>query len=158
MATQASLADEMILVVFRLGADEYALPISAVSEILKAPRLTRMPRASAWVMGVMNLRGRVFPVIDLRRRLGLHEAPQDARTRVMVAEVAGDPLGLLVDEVKEVFRGEKGLFEGTPLLAENATKDYLGGVVSVGDRMILMLDLKRLFGTPDSTPKEGSAA
>lgn len=134
------------MVVFRLLAEECALPIDAVSEILRPQRLTRMPRTPVWVLGVMNLRGRVFPVLDLKKRLGMPDAVADAKTRVMVVELAGEQLGLLVDEVKEVFRAEEAAIEEPPALAEASTRDYLQGVVTQGDRMILLLDLKRLFG------------
>jgi purine-binding chemotaxis protein CheW len=134
------------MVVFRLLAEECALPIDAVSEILRPQRLTRMPRTPHWVLGVMNLRGRVFPVVDLKRRLGMLDAPADARTRIMVVEMGGEQMGLLVDEVREVFRAEEAGIEETPALAEASTRDYLQGVVTQGERMILLLDLKRLFG------------
>jgi purine-binding chemotaxis protein CheW len=136
---------ELILVVFRLQAEEFALPIASVIEILRPSRLTRMPRAPYFVRGLMNLRGRVFPSLDLKRRLGLADSPPDAKTRVMVVDFKGDPMGLLVDEVREVYRGVPADLSAAPGLARGATAHYLSGVVSQGERMILLLDLERLF-------------
>ncbi len=143
----------MKMVVFRLGSEEFAAAIENVSEILRPMKLVRMPRAPLWVMGVMNLRGRVFPVVDLKRRLGLSSAATDARTRFMVVEASGDQMGLLVDEVKEVLRVPPQAFEAAPELAEPFIREYLAGVVTVEERMILMLDLDKLF-TLDDASKE----
>jgi len=136
---------ELILVVFRLQAEEFALPIASVIEILRPSRLTRMPRAPYFVRGLMNLRGRVFPSLDLKRRLGLADSPPDAKTRVMVVDFKGDPMGLLVDEVREVYRGVPADLSAAPGLARGFTAHYLSGVVSQCERMILLLDLERLF-------------
>ena len=133
------------LVVFRLLKEEFAASIEGVSEILRPQRLTRMPRVPNYVLGVMNLRGKVFPVIDLKRRLGLAVAPHDTRTRVMVVETLGEQIGLVVDEVVEVLRAPVAAMEEAPSLTENVTRDYLRGVVARQERMILMLDLERIL-------------
>jgi purine-binding chemotaxis protein CheW len=93
----------------------------------------------------MNLRGKIFPVADLKRRLGMPPKAKDAKTRIIVAEVHGDQMGLVVDEVREVYRGEPSALEGAPALAQGMTRDYLSGVVSQDERMILLLDLERLM-------------
>ena len=149
---------EMILVVFRLGHEEFALPIVSVIEILRPQKLTRMPRAPHFVSGVMNLRGKVFPVVDLKRRLGLPPAPADQKTRIMVVDFHGDQMGLVVDEVREVFRGDEGALEKAPNLAQGVTADYLCGVVSQGERMILLLDLGLLFAVDESGASRNTAA
>jgi purine-binding chemotaxis protein CheW len=147
---QADLKNtELILVVFRLNHEEFAFPIASVIEILRPQKLTRMPRAPHFVKGVMNLRGRVFPVVDLKRRLGLAEGAQDSKTRIMVVDFNGDPMGLIMDEVREVFRGERRNLEEAPDLAQGVTRDYLSGVVTQGERMILLLDLQRLFAVDE---------
>ena len=153
----ADLDREKIQVIFRLQTEEYALPIAAVSEILRVQKLTRMPRAPHFVLGVMNLRGRVFPVIDLKKRLGLPQSEADARTRIMVVEFGGDRLGLVVDEVREVFRGEDSHFGQAPELTRSVTSDYLQGVLSRGERIILQLDMNRLFVTEEAAAARGAA-
>ena len=140
---------ELILVIFRLGHEEFALPIASVIEILRLQKLTRMPRAPYFVQGVMNLRGKVFPVVDLKRRLELPAATADQKTRIMVVDFHGDQMGLLVDEVREVYRGESLDLKQAPHLAQGVTRDYLSGVVTQGERMILLLELDRLFAVDE---------
>lgn len=158
MAEQKNRDAELVLVIFRLLHEEFALPIGSVIEILRPQKLARMPRSPSFVDGVMNLRGRVFPVIDLKRRLGMSESPRDARTRIMVVDFHGDQMGLVVDEVREVFRGDASAFEDAPVLAQGITRDYLKGVVTEGERMVLLLDLDRLLALEEAAGGRGVAA
>jgi purine-binding chemotaxis protein CheW len=88
-----------------LGAESYAVPIAHVAEILRPPPITEVPRASRNVLGVVSVRGRLVTVVDLRRRFGLAEAPIDRRSRVLLAHAGtGEQIGLLVDEVRQVWR------------------------------------------------------
>lgn len=146
---------ELILVIFRLLQEEFALPIASVIEILRPQKLTRMPRAPHFVKGVMNLRGRVFPVVDLKRRLAMASTAGDAKSRIMVVDFHGDTMGLMVDEVKEVFRGQPQDLELAPNLALGVTADYLSGVVSQRERMILLLDMDRLFLVDEAGASRG---
>lgn len=145
MSSDTAQLQDLRLVVFRLGPLEVGVPIERVSEIVRTPRMTRMPRVPHYVIGLMNQRGRVFPVVDLRKRLSLPAGAPDPKNRVIVVETAGDPLGLTVDEVLQVFRAPEGSLGAAPSLAESAARDYLRGVVSDGERMILMLDLEKIF-------------
>lgn len=144
-AQEGGKGGERTMVVFRLKNEEFAAPIANVSEILRPRRLWRMPRAPHYVMGLMNHRGRVLPVVDIKRRLAMGDTKEDSKTRVMVLELEGDQMGVVVDEVKEVFRTGHDTFESPPELVLSSTREYLSGVVSAGERMILMLDLVRLF-------------
>ena len=88
-----------------LGTESYAVQIAHVAEILRPPPITEVPRASPNVLGVVSVRGRLVTVVDLRRRLGLDEAPIDRRSRVLLADAGtGEQIGLLVDEVRQVWR------------------------------------------------------
>ena len=88
-----------------LGSESYAVQIAHVAEILRPPPITEVPRASPNVLGVVSVRGRLVTVVDLRRRLGLDEAPIDRRSRVLLADAGtGEQIGLLVDEVRQVWR------------------------------------------------------
>lgn len=89
---------------FKLATETYALPLAGVQEILKPPRITRMPRAPYDVLGIVSVRGRVTTVIDLRRRLRLHESGMDKNTRVLLVDSGNEILGLLVDAVLQVYR------------------------------------------------------
>jgi purine-binding chemotaxis protein CheW len=141
-------AGEALLVVFHLGRSEFAAPIAQVLEIIRIPGLTRMPRAPHFVSGVMNLRGKVFPVISLRRRFAMEEAEPGPQARVMVVEALDQVLGLLVDDVKEVLRAPSASFEPPPAMISESVGPSLSGVVRDGERILLMLDLDRLF-SPD---------
>jgi len=148
-----------MLVIFRLGVGEYAAPIDQVLEIIRVPELTRMPRAPRFVAGLMNLRGKVFPVIDLKSRFRMPEAPLGASARVMVVEVEEQVMGLVVDEVREVLRVPAIGFEPAPAVIAASVGHYLRGVVNDQGRLLLLLDLDRLF-TMDETAElaRGAAA
>ena len=116
------------MLAFKLGSEIYALPLAGVQEILKPPRITRVPRASTEILGIVSVRGRVTTVIDLRRRLRVHEAPTDKNTRVLLVESGGEILGLLVDAVLQVYR----LFEDEVELASTIGGDLNEYVMGVG--------------------------
>src|SRR5438552_16207181 len=95
--------DERQLVVFQLGAELYGVEISRVHEIIRLQTVTRVPRAPAFVEGVINLRGKVIPVVDLRRRFGLEMTDHTRASRIVVVEIADQVVGIVVDGVSEVL-------------------------------------------------------
>jgi purine-binding chemotaxis protein CheW len=113
---------------FRLASETYALPLSGVQEILKPPRITRVPRASYEILGIVSVRGRVTTVIDLRRRLRVAEAPMDKNTRVLLVDAGDEVLGLLVDAVLQVYR----LYEDEVELASAVGGDLNEYVMGIG--------------------------
>jgi purine-binding chemotaxis protein CheW len=127
------------VVVLRVGAGEYAVPIGRVQEIVRVPAITRVPHAGPGVEGVIDLRGRVLPIVDLAIRLGLGSADRGQAARVVVVEAATGPVGLLVDGVREVLPVPAGAVE--PPSAQIATSGVLVGVVRLADRLVLLLDL-----------------
>jgi purine-binding chemotaxis protein CheW len=111
------------VVVFRLDKEEFGVPIDSVQEIVRVPEeLTHIPRAPAFVEGVINLRGAVLPVIDLRRRLGLASAERSDRQRVMVFLIEGMRTGFIVDSVAEVLKIHKAEIEPAPRLSAEQAK------------------------------------
>ena len=128
------------LVVFSLGSEEYALPITAVQEIIRYSRPRTIPAASPSVRGVINLRGRVIPVVDSKERLRL-PLRNTAGSKIVIVETGAILAGLVVDEVYEVITLDRGTVEPAP------TSDvrYIDGVARVGDRLLLLLDLEALF-------------
>ncbi len=113
---------------FKLGVETYALPLSGVQEILKPPRITRVPRAAHEILGIVSVRGRVTTVIDLRRRLRVPEAPIDKNTRVLLVEAGDEVLGMLVDAVLQVYR----LYEDEVELASSVGGDLNEYVMGIG--------------------------
>jgi purine-binding chemotaxis protein CheW len=113
-----ALGDEEQVVVFRLGKEDYGVPIESVQEIVRVPeQLTHVPKAPAFVEGVINLRGAVLPVIDLRRRLGLDSVARSEGQRVMVFLIKGTRTGFIVDSVAEVLKVHKSAIEPAPKLS-----------------------------------------
>lgn len=135
------------IVGFRLDAEEYGVPITDVQEIirLRTVSITRIPNAPRFVEGVVNLRGRMVPVVDLRGRFGLSAVEHARSTRVVVLRLADRTFGIVVDEVTEVVRVPSNEIEMLPDLVAGPGSRFVTGVARVGDRMVVVLDLNRLF-------------
>jgi purine-binding chemotaxis protein CheW len=122
-AADESSDDDEQVVVFRLDKEEFGVPIESVQEIVRVPdELTHVPKAPPFVEGVMNLRGAVLPVIDLRRRLGLTTLDRSDRQRVMVFLIEGMRTGFIVDSVAEVLKIHKSAIEASPRLSSEQGK------------------------------------
>ncbi len=136
---------ELHLVVFQLDAESFGVPIASVREVVRVSGITRVPHAPQHIRGVMNLRGRILPVVEIRSRLGLPPAEPDARSRIVVVEVRGRLLGLLVDAVGQVTRLGASLVAPPPEEIRTAGGDAVTGVARQGDRLLLLLELERLL-------------
>lgn len=141
--SQQPLAGERQLVSFFLGAEEYGVDIALVQEIVHHTDVTRVPRAPACVEGVVNLRGRIVPVVDLRRKLGLAGVAPTSHTRIIIVAVAGRTVGLIVDGVREVLRLDQGAIDEAPALAAARSAPYVEGVGKLDGRLLILLDLER---------------
>lgn len=133
------------LVTFQVGAEEYAVDILAVQEINRMMTLTRVPQSPPEVEGVINLRGKIIPVIDLRKRFAFGSAERSADSRIVVVEVRGHVVGFTVDRVNEVLRIERTIVEPAPDMVCSIDSDFIEGVGKLEDRLIILLDLSRLF-------------
>lgn len=138
------------LVGFRVGGEEYGLDILRVQEIIRLQHLTRVPNAPDAIDGVMNLRGKIIPVIALRKRFGLGPIPADKQTRIVVVEIQGTVLGFIVDAVSEVLRIPADTVEPPPLLGK-ATQDYVSAVGKIDERLLILLDIDRLMSSEEIT-------
>lgn len=144
-APVAPVERELHLVVFRLGREEYAVPISSVREVVRVADITRVPHAPVHIRGVMNLRGRILPVVETRGRLGLEAAELTPQARVVVVDVNRRIIGLLVDAVGQVTRVGEGLVSAPPEEVRASGTDAVTGVARVGSRLLIMLDLARVL-------------
>jgi purine-binding chemotaxis protein CheW len=134
------------LIAFRLVREEYGVPVASVREVSRVGEITRVPQAPEHIRGVMNLRGRILPVLELRTRLGHPPlATPGPQSRVVVAEIHGRVLGLLVDSVAQVLKVPSDLVVPPPEDARSAAADYLTGVAQLDDRLIILLDLERML-------------
>ncbi len=162
--TEHSDNDERQLVSFRVAGEEFATDIMQVQEIIRLEKVTSVPHAPPFVEGVVNLRGSVLPVIDLRRRFGLPERQHDDATRVVVVDVDHHKTGIIVDSVSEVMRLPVQAIEPAPeIVKADYREDFLEGVGKLdgGDRMILILRTDRLLSetelaTIDQTTRANS--
>lgn len=133
------------IVVFQLDNEYYGADIAVVREVVPLQRVTYVPRTPDYVLGVINLRGRVIPVIDLRRRLGLPMRAVTKATRIAIGEVDGDQVGMVVDSVEEVARVPAEAVEPPSSLLSQIDREHVLGVAKLKDRLITLLDLRRIL-------------
>jgi purine-binding chemotaxis protein CheW len=134
------------LVSFQLGPEEYAIDILGVQEIIRLVEITHVPNAPYFVEGVVNLRGKVIPIINLCTRLGLSSEEPTKDTRIVVVEAGRVILGFIVDSVEEVLRLPEEFIEPPPSTAGGGASDFHKGVGRVEGRLLILLDLELLFG------------
>lgn len=133
------------LVSFEVGDEEYAVPILSVQEINRMMQITRVPQSPPFVEGVINLRGKIIPVIDLRKRFGLTELENSDDVRIIVVEVANRVIGFTVDRVNEVLRINSNIVEPPPAMVCGLDTEYVQGVGKLDDRLLILLHLEKLF-------------
>ncbi|PLX65991.1 MAG: chemotaxis protein CheW [Denitrovibrio sp.] len=129
------------LVGLKLGEEEYAIDVLKIQEIIRTVEITSVPRTEGFVLGVMNLRGKVIPVIDLRIRFSLDKMDFDKETRIIVVRFETENIGFVVDEVTEVIRINKSMVEPTPPLVGTVGQEYILGICKYQDRLIILLDI-----------------
>ena len=133
---------ELVQVVsFQLGSEEYGVDISQVQEIIRMVEITHVPRAPRFMEGVINLRGQLIPIIDLRTRFGMRRIDATKSTRIIVTEIGSKRVGIVVDSVSEVNNIPLENVEEAPEMIAGVGTEYIQGVGKMGDRLIIMLDL-----------------
>lgn len=133
------------LVTFSIGDEEFGVDILKVQEIIRTMEITKVPRAPEFVEGVINLRGKVIPIIDLRKRFGMETRQHDKDTRIIVIEINKMIVGFVVDSVSEVLRISADTVEPPPPVVAGLESEYIKGVGKLADRLLIMLDLDRLL-------------
>ncbi len=158
----AGLKDESQLVTFLLKDEEFGFDIMSVQEIIRLPKMAKVPRTPAYVDGIANLRGVVLPVIDMRTRFGMERAQETDRTRVLVVDIDGVKTGLRVDRVKQVTRVMRSEIDPPPAAIRGTTSDYLEGVVKLdkGQRIVMALNAAHVceIGVPAKTASANGEA
>ena len=134
------------LVSFHVGEEEFAIDILGVQEIIRMVELTPVPNAPYFVEGVINLRGKVIPIIDLRSRFSLPAADRTKDTRIIVVEISNTVLGFIVDSVEEVLRLPESLIENPPSTGRGGSSEFHRGIGRVHGRLLILLDLGQIFG------------
>jgi purine-binding chemotaxis protein CheW len=134
------------LVSFNLDQEEYGVDVLKVREIIRMPVVTRVPNTPHYVDGVINLRGKVIPIICMRKKFGLMEAENDKQTRIMVMDVDGELMGFTVDAVSEVIRISGSEIQPSPaVVASGVDQECIAGVINQTDRLLVLLDLEKMF-------------
>ncbi|GAB4185038.1 MAG: chemotaxis protein CheW [Calditrichia bacterium] len=140
------MADEIIqLVSFKVGEEEFGVNILQVHEINRMTEITRVPKAPDFVEGVINLRGKIIPIIDLRKRFELPTKERDKDTRIVVVEISGQTIGFVVDSVSEVLRLPKNAIDDAPDLVTGIDAEYIKGVGKMENKLLILLDLEKIL-------------
>jgi len=134
------------LVSFILDNEEYGVEVLKVREIIRMVNITHMPNTPHYVEGIINLRGKVIPIISMRKRFGLMDAEHNGQTRVIIMDVCGELLGFTVDAVSEVIRVSATEVQPAPSVASGGIgQEYIEGVINHADRLLVLLNLDRMF-------------
>ncbi len=137
------------LVTFSIGEEEFGVEILKVREIIRMLEITRVPRAPEFVEGVINLRGSVIPILDLRKRFGLVSKDNDKDTRIVVINIHNMTVGFIVDSVSQVLRIPANTVEPPPPVVAGLDSEYIEGVGKLEDRLLILLDLDRLLSSEE---------
>jgi purine-binding chemotaxis protein CheW len=137
------------LVSFTLGGEEFGVDILRVQEINRMVTVTTVPNSPSFVDGVINLRGKVIPIIDLRTRFGMSRKEHDKNTRIVVIELKNNIVGFVVDAVSEVLRIPRSVCEPPPAVVSGIHADYITAVGKLEDRLLILLDLEKVFSVEE---------
>jgi purine-binding chemotaxis protein CheW len=140
-----NMEKEIKVILFRLGDEEYGLEVHSVRSIERMQPVTRMPQMPPFVKGVIHLRGEITPVVDLKSRLGLKETPASEQSRMIIVYVGQMQVGLIVDAATDVIDIPVHSIEPAPAIFGETYAAYLHGVAKLPDRLLLLLNLDRLF-------------
>jgi purine-binding chemotaxis protein CheW len=136
---------DLQVVGFRIGRETFGLPIATVREIVRVPEITSVPNVPDYVEGVINLRGRIIPVIDLRKRFGQKMLEPDKRNRIVVVEVENRSIGLLVHSASEVLKVPPSEVESPQNVFQEGELSCVSGVAKLNGRLVILLNLSRLL-------------
>jgi purine-binding chemotaxis protein CheW len=136
---------ELQVVGFRIGRETFGLPISLVREIVRVPEITSVPNAPEYIEGVINLRGRIIPVVDMRKRFGEEVTLPSKKNRVVVVEMEARLIGLLVNSASEVLRIPPSDIQAPQDVFQEGELNYITGVGKLKGRLVILLDLNRIL-------------
>ena len=139
------MAKELHIVGFRIGRETFGVPIALVHEIVRVPDITSVPDSPGYVEGVINLRGKIVSVVDLRKRFGEKEITANKKNRILVAEVEGKLVGLIVDAASEVIKIPDQEVDVPPSVFDEGDLNYVTGVGKLNGRLIILIDLNKIL-------------
>mgnify|MGYP001410895280 CR=1 FL=1 len=148
--------DDLKLIVFRLKDKEYAIPVSQVNSIEKVLHITRVPNVAPYIKGVINLRGVVTPIIDLRRRFQFEEVEYGESTRVIIVSTNNMEVGLIVDAANDVVDVQASQIEPQPEVVGVEEAEFISGVVKVDNRLLILLNLEKVLSQSEIKVQSGN--
>ena len=149
MNTKKEAVSKVQMVVFRLEIEEFAVDIHQVREVIKMTQVTPMPKSASFIEGIINLRGEVIPVVDLRKRFELTEGERNGQTRIIIVEILDNNVGLIVDSVKEVLRLDSTVIQPPPSRVAGTRTDLIKGVGKIDERLLIVLNLEKILTTEE---------
>ena len=162
------MAKDLHIVGFRIGRETFGVPISLVHEIVRVPEITSVPDAPDYIEGVINLRGKIISIVDLRKRFGERDITAHKKNRILVVEVEKKMVGLVVDAASEVLKIPPSEIDAPPNVFEEGELNYVTGVGKLGGRLIILIDLSKILQRGElkrladfaerHSPDEGEAA
>jgi len=151
MTNAEELKEERIqLVSFKIGNEEHGINVLKVREIIRMSNITRVPNTPGYIEGVINLRGKVIPIISLRNKFNLPEAEVDSRTRIIVMDMDNELMGFIVDSVAEVIRiAINEIQPPPPIVTSGIDQECISGVINHGERLLVLLNLEKMFSSEE---------
>jgi purine-binding chemotaxis protein CheW len=143
------------LVSMNMGEEEFGIDILRVREIIRMVEITRVPNAPHFVEGVINLRGMIIPVVDLRKKFGLKDIQSDKPPRIVVVEIGDTTVGMIVDTVNQVLRIPRDIIEPPPPIIGGIESEYILGVGKLKDRLLILLDIEKILSHGEKRALEG---
>ncbi|WP_028330763.1 chemotaxis protein CheW [Brachyspira alvinipulli] len=154
--SRAELEDSTNLVTFRLGSGEYAIDIMQAKEIIKMEKITLIPNAPDFVEGVINLRGNIIPIIDLKKRFNLEEIEGDKNTGIIIVKIEDVDMGIIIDSISKVVSISNSDIQPPPPMLSGIGQKYIKGVGKLEDKLLVVLDLEKLFSTDEEEETDSS--
>lgn len=145
MSETETVVSELKIIAFQLKEKEYAIPVDQVLSIEKVQYITRVPGVSPTLKGVINLRGVVTPIVDLRKRFGLEDGKYSDQTRIIITVINQIEVGLIVDAANDVLDIQRDSIEPPPDIVGEIKTDYINGVVKLDKRLLILLDLAKVM-------------
>lgn len=137
------------IVCFKIGNEEYGIDILQVQEILKLPKVTRLPKSKPYIMGVIDLRSKVLPIVDLSKRFGIESNRLTENSRAIVVNISGKKVGLGIDSVSHVIKVNAGDIEPPPPVVRGISGKYIVGIAKVDDGFVVILDINQMFSVEE---------
>ncbi len=149
MEKKEDFTTSLQIVCFKIGNEEYGLNILQVQEILKLPNVTKLPKSKPYIMGVIDLRGKVLPIIDLSKRFGSDMNRVSKNSRAIVVNIGGRKVGLGIDSVSHVVKVSSKDIEPPPAVVKGISSKYIVGIAKVDNGFVVVLDINQMFSTEE---------